>query len=460
MPARYEVAYDGGPIIHMTAYLPEGDGRLLIAEEGGIDQLPDQWATFIRNLRVTTAGGAAIPATSAGKSGWTIRANVAVELRYDVALDYAVGRWPAGNEQSGRLFPHALYSVTKPLFLYTTGVTRSAIHFSLPAGWKVAAPWKSTGANDFEAASVPSLTGNSLVLGQFPTAAVRVGQFNVTIATPGYTEVPPLLAKALAETGAMVTRVFDRTPPGRYLVTFFREDVEDGESYEDSAAMTSPFPFDSAGMVVTGNTLVHELLHYWIGGRIAPADHDSIAWFTEGFTEYYANVALARSGAVPHDLLAMKLTNHVAGYLYFMESPLFAKVTLAEAGRKKSSYRFGVYNGGWTVALSLDVMIREESKGRKSLDDAMRLLFERHGLTRQPVSSDDIRKAASDVIGRDLSGFFDKYVAKREELPVAETLAKLGLELRGQPYAADVFLIDAPSISAAQRTLRHAIFGF
>jgi hypothetical protein len=45
-------------------------------------------------------------------------------------------------------------------------------------------------------------------------------------------------------------------------MTFFRQDEEDGESFESSAALTSPVSFDGEAIVVTGNTVAHELLHH------------------------------------------------------------------------------------------------------------------------------------------------------------------------------------------------------
>jgi len=454
--ATYEIRYDGGQVVHVEARLPAGDGRLLIAQSGGIDHLPDQWATFVRDLRVRSRDAAAVSVTTAGKEGWRVGSTEAVDLAYDIHLDYAVGQWPAGNEQSGRLFPTALYTITKPLFLTTSGVTDAAVTFHLPAGWRAATPWDAAGEHRFIARTVDRLTQNSIVLGIFPSTQVQVGAFRITVAVPGATAMPPLLTKALKQIGVTATSLFDQTPPGTYLMTFFREDSEDGESYENSAAITSPDPFDRTGMIVTGNTLVHELLHHWIGGQIAPVEHDSMAWFTEGFTEYYANVATARSGAVPPALILRKMNNQVAGYLYFFESSLFRGVTLADAGKKKGAYRFGVYNGGWGLALHLDVLLRTESGGRRSLDDVMRLLYVRNALAKKPLTPADFRAALSEVAGRELGSVIDEYVDKRNELPIGETLGKMGIELRGQPYAADVFLIEKQSANAVRR----AIFGF
>jgi predicted metalloprotease with PDZ domain len=460
-PARYRIAYSGGNSLQVEAHLPAGDGRLLVGQGGGIDQLPDQWATFVRDVRVTGANGRALATTPRGKEGWSVETSGGVDLRYRVDLTYAVEKWPAGNEQSGKLFPHALYTITKPLFVYTSTVTGATIDFDVPAGWNIAAPWTGDGAHRFTAQSLDALTGNSLVVGQFGSTAIRIGAFDVTVATPDQAAPPPRLVTALQRMGSEATTMFPATPAGAYVMTFFRADEEDGESYESSAALTSPYAFDEASMVVTGDTVVHELLHHWIGGMIAPPpeQHDSIAWFTEGFTEYYANVILARSGAVPRELMHAKLANVAAGYLYFFNSSLFHGLTLADATQKKGMYRFGIYNGGWAIALSLDVMLRSESGGKHSLADVMRLLFDRFGRTHKPVSEADIRAAASEVAGRDLAPWFEKYVHQREDLPLAATLNQLGFELRGQPYAADVYLVDVAKPTAAQSLLRAQFFG-
>src|SRR4051812_4112831 len=145
--AAYTVHYAGGASIHVDASLPGGDGRLLIAQGGGIDHLPNQWATFVRNLSIN--------ATPAGKEGWTTATTQdPFTFSYDVALDYAVGQWPAGNEQSGRLLPDALFTVTKPLFVYTSSTTDAVVRFDVPPAWRVATPWLADGPKMYRAASV------------------------------------------------------------------------------------------------------------------------------------------------------------------------------------------------------------------------------------------------------------------------------------------------------------------
>jgi predicted metalloprotease with PDZ domain len=79
----------------------------------------------------------------------------------------------------------------------------------------------------------------------------------------------------------------------------------------------------------------------------------------------------------------------------------------------------------------LDLLIRDATDNRKSLDDLMRELsdhFARPG--RFYHDSADIRTEAERLAGRSLGDFFARYVAGTEELPYADLLARAGLVLK------------------------------
>jgi Predicted protease with the C-terminal PDZ domain len=376
-------------------------------------------------------------------------------LRYDVGLSYAEGAWPAGNEQAGRRFPRALYTITKPLFVYSPASDSAEVVFELPERWEIAAPWRALSRRRFAVKNMTSLTENSIVLGEFPRRTVRVGAFNMTIATPSEKAIPPELERLVAQTAAMTTRLFPDTPPDDYLMTFFRESSEDGEAFDSSAAFTSPESFDRSSLMVTGHTVVHELFHYWIGHKIHAGDRERLAWFTEGFTDYYATRVMFASGVLTSAEVGARIGNRLTGYEYFFASPLFEGVSLAGAGKRKGSYRLGVYNGGWMVALALDVRIRQATSGAASLDDVMRKLFATHGLTNTAVAEQDIIAATSAAFGESAEPFFARYVDAREALPTTELMRTLGWRVIGQPYAAEMYVLDGEPRNA----LRSAIFG-
>ena len=97
---------------------------------------------------------------------------------------------------------------------------------------------------------------------------------------------------------------------------------------------------------------------------------------------------------------------------------------------------------GWAAAFALDMTIRQKTDGRRTLDDFMREMYVRFGLTHQTFRYEDLVHTASDVAGSDLDGpFFRKYVAGKEVLPVAGWLADLGYAVYLQDYAAELYLV-------------------
>ena len=102
------------------------------------------------------------------------------------------------------------------------------------------------------------------------------------------------------------------------------------------------------------------------------------------------------------------------------------------------------YLKGSLIALCLDLLIRSRTRGRKSLDDVMRALWERHGQTGVGVPEDGIEKLAEQIAGVRLRTFFDHALRSTDELPLKQLLATIGLEILLRPA-------ELPSTRAASR---------
>ena len=87
-------------------------------------------------------------------------------------------------------------------------------------------------------------------------------------------------------------------------------------------------------------------------------------------------------------------------------------------GRKVS-----IYNEGALAALILDLMIRQKYEHEKSLDDVMRLMWERHGKDHSGYTYEDYQQAAETVFGESLSNYFEEIVSGTT--PYEEYLAPL-----------------------------------
>jgi predicted metalloprotease with PDZ domain len=444
----------------IDAVLSVPDGKLRMST-GASDHLPEHWATFVQNLRIADLRGRALPFVHDTVAGWKVTSPAkCVRLRYRVDLRHSHQQWPPGNEQGAFAADSTLYTVTKALFIYAPVEGERLLRIKAPAAWRISAPWVG-GRTGYAVPTLESLVDNSIVLGYQQVFDVATDSFTISVALVGsITRDSALMRTALDAPLRSYLELFHTRLAGRYLVTVFYGDEDDGESFDQSAAFRTPGPLTVEGKVLWANTFAHELFHYWNGSEISGADYAQSQWFSEGFTEYFANRALARSHVIPVADFLKLAAFHLGHYEYFRSAPAFDSVSVLNSGARKTTYRFGVYDGGWAIALWLDDLIRSETHDTKSLDDLMRGLHQNFGLTGRKYSYSDIVAAASDVAGRSLDKEFSKYVAGEEILPLAEILRHVGLIKYSRPYAAEFYLVADPAADPAALERRQQLFGF
>ena len=198
----------------------------------------------------------------------------------------------------------------------------------------------------------------------------------------------------------------------------------------------------------------HEYFHTWNVKRIKPAaftpydlereNYTTLLWAFEGFTSYYDDLALLRSGALELkdwlELMAKTISN-------VLRTPGRLKQSLAESSFDAWSkfYRpdentpnavVSYYAKGALFALALDLTLRAKTDGRVALDDVMRALWERHGKTGIGVGEDDIRRIAEECSGLKLKRLFADGVSGTHDLPLRKLLAPFGVDLTLEVTAA------------------------
>jgi predicted metalloprotease with PDZ domain len=191
----------------------------------------------------------------------------------------------------------------------------------------------------------------------------------------------------------------------------------------------------------------HEYFHTWNVKRIKPAvfvdpdlgreNYTRLLWAFEGITSYYDNLALLRSGVITPadwlDLTAKTLTSVESApgrhRQSLAESSFTAWSKFYKPDENTPNAVVSYYGKGALVALALDLTLRRESDGRVALDDVMRVLWQRHGLTGIGVAEDGILRVAEDVSGLNLKRFFADYVFGTRELPLEKLLAPFAVAL-------------------------------
>ncbi|MEW9900684.1 PDZ domain-containing protein [Chitinivorax sp. PXF-14] len=192
----------------------------------------------------------------------------------------------------------------------------------------------------------------------------------------------------------------------------------------------------------------HEYFHSWNVKRIKPqafAPYDlgregytRLLWAMEGITSYYDDLTLVRSGLISVEqyleLLAKTVTGVArgAGRLKqtLEESSFDAWIKYYRQDENSPNSLVSYYTKGALAALALDLTIRLDSDGACSLDDVMRALWVLYLERGEGVGEAEWERVAAEASGIDLGRFFELALRSTDELPLAELLAGVGVEMQ------------------------------
>jgi len=199
----------------------------------------------------------------------------------------------------------------------------------------------------------------------------------------------------------------------------------------------------------------HEYFHTWNVKRIKPApfaqydlqqeNYTSLLWLFEGFTSYYDDLMLLRSGIINETTylsLVSKTINSVlrgAGRLKqsLAESSFDAWTKYYRQDENSPNAIVSYYTKGSLLALALDLTIRRETAGKKSLDDLMRALWIKFGRDfytgdQKGVTEEQVEAMTEQLCGIKMKPFFDRYVRGTTDLPLSTMFADFGVVLADQ----------------------------
>jgi predicted metalloprotease with PDZ domain len=170
-------------------------------------------------------------------------------------------------------------------------------------------------------------------------------------------------------------------------------------------------------------------------------NYTTLLWAFEGFTSYYDDLLLVRAGladeAIFLRLWGETLTRILRGSgrlkQSVAESSFDAWIKYYRQDENAPNAVVNYYAKGAAVGLALDLLIRQKTRGRRSLDDVMRLLWERYGRTGEGVPEEGVERAAEEVAGVKLTRFFAQAVHGTEDLPLERLLRTVGVKLTVRP---------------------------
>jgi predicted metalloprotease with PDZ domain len=250
-------------------------------------------------------------------------------------------------------------------------------------------------------------------------------------------------------------------PYDRYVFFNLITEANGGLEHKNACTlMTSRWKVRTRRGYVDWLTLVsHELFHAWNVKRLRPSelgpfDYDRenprrSLWVAEGITSYYGDLLAARAGVITHDEYLGELSSLIAelqstpGRLTtpVEEASFDAWIRYYRPDENSPNVAVSYYTKGAIVGFLLDIEIRRATNNARSLDDVMRLAWQRFSGTRG-FTPEEFRTLASEVAGQDLSAWLRRALASTDELDYTD-VAWLGLRIRD----------DAPPVSRVWRGL-------
>ncbi len=435
-------------IFHAKLKIPASAGDLTLYYPKWIpgEHAPDGPVVDLAGLKFT-ASGKTLKWRRDLLDGFTIHVDVpAGETEVQVELDFLSpamfeGGFSAGSSATDKM---AVISWNQVL-LYPKGWKIDDLTYiatlKLPANWKFGTPLpiaSTSGDNTeiaFKPASLGTLVDSPVITGEF-LKVVKLADDPLTemdIAADSAAALEPqqevwdhyknLVEQANKLFGAHHYRDYHfLLSLSDHVAHFGLEHHESDDSRVDERGL-----IDETARKAEASLLPHEYVHSWNGKYRRPADlttpdyeqpmQDDLLWVYEGLTNYLGTVLTARSGLLTaeqsRDDLAMTAAqlDHTPGRTWRnLQDTADAAPQLYFAPQAWHSWRRSVdfYDEDTLNWLLVDVIIRQQSKGKKTLDDFCKLF---HGAPStgpmvKTYTFDDVVETLNQVVPYDWRGFW------------------------------------------------------
>jgi len=391
------------------------------------------------------SGGAAVPWRRDLSNMYLFHCDVPAGVNsLDVKFDYVLSPITKGYSAAANSSAHLVVLSWNTVCLYPSAPHPDSIMVTpslvLPEGWKFGTALETarTQGNsvEFTPVTLNVLVDSPVQAGEFVnridvSAGTGIPHY-IDIASDGEAAVqmPPdqvrdyrnLVREATAMFGAHHYRHYDFLYTLSDQVSSFG--LEHHQSSDDRVGERTIL--DPRMRMLRAGLLPHEFVHSWNGkyrrpeglttGDFTSPMKGDLLWVYEGLTEYLGNLLTARSGLWSQEtyrehmaMIAAKLDNRPGREWRPLQDAADAAQILYGARPDWESYRRTVdyYDEGNLIWLDVDGIIREQTHGRKSMDD---FCHEFHGgsdtppLTR-PYTFDDIVRTLNDVAPYDWAGY-------------------------------------------------------
>ena len=329
-----------------------------------------------------------------------------------------------------------LYPEGRPLW-YQATVT---VHTE--PGWRVVTGMHADGANAYRATNYHDLVDMPFFVGRLDVDSAQISGKWVRYATYPQGSVSGAARQtAWDQLKRMIpaeVAVFGEAPWENYTVMQIADSSYQGASgLEHQSSHVDVVTPLAIGSMFQPSLYAHEIFHSWNVKRLRPADmwpymYDRAQptpwlWVSEGITDYYADLTEVRGGVIDENGF------YAATAAKMREVNDTRPVSLDDASidtwiHPVDGTQYTYYAKGSLAGLLLDVLIRDASDNRGSLDDVMRELYTTTYKAGRGFTGTEWWSAVSKAAGgRSFADFASRYVEGREPYPFEQVLVLAGM---------------------------------
>ena len=446
---RYEVVADKAALaarrLQVTTSFDVADGGVVLlslpAWTPGAYEIAN-FAKWVSGFRVTQ-DGAALRWDKLDFDTWRVRparaGRVAVTFEYTAdTLDNAMS-WTRPD--------FALFNGTN-VFMYPEGRSTdfaSTVMISTDPEFLIATGLAASGLKGaYTASNYHDLVDNPVFVGRFDLDSASIAGKTVRLATY---PVGSVAKEARASVWEQLKRVipvqvnvFGDAPWDSYTVMQIADASYQGLSgLEHASSHVDIVNPQALGSDFLPSLYAHEIFHAWNVKRLRPADlvpyrYDrpqptTWLWMSEGITDYYADLAEVRGGVVDQAgffaLTAGKIGEIATTIPFALED-----ASLNTWVHPRDGTEYSYYPKGSLAGLMLDIVVRDASENRRSLDTIMRELYETTYKKGRGFTHADFWGTVSRAAGGWPTDEFErKYIDGRDPYPWQSMLKTAGMRL-------------------------------
>ncbi len=467
-PVRYIVRFPA-PQTHYV----EVEAQIPVSQKPQVELFMPVWTPgsylireYARNVEALTATdlkGTPLQVLKTRKNRWriiTIHPLDRISVRYRVYCHELSVRTNWVDDQ------FALLNGAATFLTLTGGVARvHEVKLELPSSWAVSlSGLPSDPSGNFAAADYDSLVDSPIVAGnpsvyEFQVDGkshllVNVGEAGLWDGRKAVRDIEKVVRQYRAMWGSL--------PYDKYVFFNLLTGAGGGVEHRNSVVMMSDrFAMRTHPAYVGWLDLAsHEYFHLWNVKRLRPMElgpfdyenevYTRNLWISEGFTDYYGPLTVHRAGlSTEQELLGNNRAREQQRSEGTSLSSLIEKlqttpgrlqqpasvasfdawIKLYRPDENSPNSSISYYTKGAVIGWLLDAKVRRATNNSRSLDDVMRLAFERYSGTRG-FSDDDFRSTAQEIAGINLKDWFHNVVDTTAELDYSEALSWFGLRFR------------------------------